>query len=247
MEIGIYVDNTWIPGIVTTNTQGLIIKYQTNNIIINFKEIISVSVDNQNFIEIFYMVMINANSEKKRILLNANNVEETFKYLTTPPVENKEEQAANRFKITETEELKNSQEFIEKQNELNTQVIKPKKKTSPIVLVIVIIFGIIFTIWLKSFTVNSKENLTSLFWVTNEEANDYFTYVFLEDKTCELTHYTSNGKIVDDCKYELNGNKIKIKFEDEKTTDTTWKIKYKIKNFKINTVLLIDGEEYISK
>lgn len=249
MQIGIYINNNWIPAILNANQQGFVIKMETSSIIINFKELVSCRINNQNFIELFYITMKNAETIKNKIIINSDNIEETFNILTTKPSKDLDNHNnENKFMHIEKEEIKNTQEFIDKQNQLNNQKIVPKKKT-PIIIaaIITVIISLLGTIILKNNSINNEETFKNLFWSNQNETNDYFTYEFLEDDKCRYSHHTKDGKIIDDCTYQLNNKKITISYENGQKIIYKWKISYTIKNFKIKIMLNLNDEIFFSK
>ena len=67
MKIGIYIDNNWIPAFLTINDQGIIIKMENKSIIIMFKEIIRLHLNDQKFIEILNIGMNKCENIKQQV------------------------------------------------------------------------------------------------------------------------------------------------------------------------------------
>lgn len=77
MEIGVYINEKWLPAILTITDNAVIIKMETSSLVITFLELVNINYQNE-YLNIAYMERKNGEAKKKIISVNANNLGEIY-------------------------------------------------------------------------------------------------------------------------------------------------------------------------
>lgn len=271
MEIGIYIDDLWQAAVLTVTDSALLIKCQSKTMIITFKEIVYYKINNDGYINIGYMERLNGDAWKKDIFINGDNNSEILKKIEnkrngtteeseqyTPPKENAytevggyaipKENAYHAPSSNSNEQLI-SDENIQKQEEMNKNMQKPKKGVS---IIVYIIIGILLFSYLsysmKSLLLNSKENLFTgggSMWQYKPNESMIFAYQFKEENNCKYIHKTSISLTEKKCTYKTSGHRIDITLETGEVHSYKWSLKYKLKFGEgelLKPVLYLEGD-----
>jgi hypothetical protein len=111
MEIGVFINEKWVPGILTITDSALIIKMETNSLIITLLEIANINLQ-AGYINISYMERKNGEAKKKIISINSNNLNQIYDELIEKKTKPKEE---------------NNGEYVPPTNNIYTQNQKPEQ------------------------------------------------------------------------------------------------------------------------
>lgn len=262
MEIGVYINEKWLPAILTITDSAIIIKMETSSLVITLLEMANISYQDQ-YLNITYMERKNGEAKKRVISINADNLgviyDEIIAKKSAPKEENDSEYKPPTNNIYNQEEKKPEQKTIasmyvmtnnqnsvlppqqvvipeisdenkNKQEQLNN-TLKPKQKSYAFIFVILLaLFLIGFSVYMRLVINNSKENLYtegSKMWAS-ETGLDYQAYKIYEDGSCKYASFRGNNMSVQECKYTIKGHQITFKFNEEFTRTYEWNIKCKI-------------------
>ncbi|MEG0266639.1 MAG: hypothetical protein RR659_03215 [Bacilli bacterium] len=259
MQIGIYINDKWVPAILTLTDGAMIIKYEQKSLIITYLEIGNAKLEEEKYISIDYMERQNGEIKKRNIDINSNDVNSLFSlilnHINTKETNNEDNDyvppITNIYnnEVPKTEEPKITEDNVKEQQELNLNMEKPKKGIGIGVLVFASLTVFLFaTYFIKTQNLNTSETLINkgtTMW-TNSLNVPFIGYKFFADKNCAYLKGTKNGLLEDKCTYKVENHKIIIKLnENEKELTYNWNIKYKIKRERINiqvlTVLTLDN------
>lgn len=284
MEIGVYINEKWLPAILTITDGAIIIKMETSSLVITLLEMANINYQDQ-YLNITYMERKNGEAKKKIISINADNLSEIYDEIVAkksapkeenngeyvPPtnnIYNKESKEQEQKTIASMYVMTNNQTSVlppqqvtipeisdenkNKQEELNN-TLKPKQKSYAYIFVIILaVFLIGLSIFMRLTILNSKDNLYtegSRMWVSGTDS-DYQAYKIYEDGSCKFGSFRGNKVSAQECKYTLNGHKITFKFEDGISRTYEWNIKCKISfedEIKLVNYLTLNNEQFDSR
>ena len=284
MEIGVYINEKWLPAILTITDGAIIIKMETSSLVITLLEMANINYQDQ-YLNITYMERKNGEAKKKIISINADNLSEIYDEIIAkksapkeenngeyvPPtnnIYNKESKEQEQKTIASMYVISNNQTSVlppqqvtipeisdenkNKQEELNN-TLKPKQKSYAYIFVIILaVFLIGLSIFMRLTILNSKDNLYtegSRMWASGTDS-DYQAYKIYEDGNCKFGSFRGNKVSTQECKYTLNGHKITFKFEDGISRTYEWNIKCKISfedEIKLVNYLALNNEQFDSR